>query len=654
LEHKPILNFWCIHEKSSNERNQLTAVSRTRESKKKGNGIYEKMFEEELTKMLRFYMRLILIIFLIITTFFSPFSQLQNAYAQHGNQGITFDIYIDNHDIEVNQINKYQLHVSEKILCFNPNDESYSRKITVWAQENSEIIRFGPVINDSYMGGNYSQLSPVIYQYNLTENGYEIAANSSLQIILEYNIEFSSDEFTFEKTFYYSNYFLVVAVFPLENTEIESSGIILDYNEEENYYFTQDSSINMLGDLFTINFSPNESEYLTSWDDTNFPLLTLFGILAVVITCTLILFVRASQKKKRQFKSSSTDLFIPSTSPDLSPPINLDSFNPPSSTITPVTPNSSYSYQPSLSDTQYAPTQLKQTITGLELNIDYLEIDDKEFEVGGMSILKLAHDNINLARKYIAKVPRKDGPNRYETCLEKLKLEADVLSKCYHPNIVKHVASFERNKEFHLIIEYVDGNTLDELYNQEENINAPKLNKKSIIQIIIPVLEGLTHLHNDVKYIHRDINPSNIMLSATGRVVIIDFGTVKKREEKITTLREATQIWEEPKKGTIIFTKGYASPEQELYGVTHVQSDIFGVGAVMYFLTTGHAPQYFQRIPGMPLGPFPEIPQNLGFSDRFINIVKKATNNDPRLRYQSTEEMMSALGLESNDELIPI
>ncbi len=118
---------------------------------------------------------------------------------------------------------------------------------------------------------------------------------------------------------------------------------------------------------------------------------------------------------------------------------------------------------------------------------------------------------------------------------------------------------------------------------------------------------------------------------------------VKEREKRRTILEEASKKWEAPKKGTIVFTKGYASPEQELYGVSNIQSDIYSVGAVIYFLATGHVPQYFQRVRNMPLGDFPQISEGLGFSKQLINIVKKATENEPEKRFRNAREMFVAL-----------
>lgn len=243
-------------------------------------------------------MRLSILIFLIITFLFFPFCQLQEVYAQHGNQGMTFDISIDNHDIEINQIKTNEIQISEKIMYNNTNNESYSGNINVFIQQNATIKTFGTVINDSFKAGTYSELSPVIIQYNLSENGIEIPANSSLRIDIDYNIEYSADNFIFEKVFYYSNYFLVVSVYPLNNTEIESSKIILDYNEEDNYYFAHDYSIKILGDNFIIYFIPKEE----STNDSSF--VSYLVIVIIVVVFIVFQINRKISEKKRAIKEN--------------------------------------------------------------------------------------------------------------------------------------------------------------------------------------------------------------------------------------------------------------------------------------------------------------------------------------------------------------
>jgi len=270
-------------------------------------------------------------------------------------------------------------------------------------------------------------------------------------------------------------------------------------------------------------------------------------------------------------------------------------------------------------------------------------LEEGTFKKGGMSVLKLAHDNISPHDQYLVKIPRHDGPNKYETCLEKLKLEAEILKRCDHPNIVKFISSYTMENEFFLIMELIKGSELDEIYNQKENINAKKATEDEIITLTINILNGLHYLHERIGYIHRDINPSNIMISNNNEVKIIDFGTIAKRESQTVNFEEGSIHWDEPKKGTIVFTQGYASPEQELYGVSHIESDFFSVGAVMYFLATGQVPQYFQRVRHMPLGPFPKIPEGIGFSKELIDIIVKATDNDPNKRYLSAFEMRTNL-----------
>lgn len=293
-------------------------------------------------------------------------------------------------------------------------------------------------------------------------------------------------------------------------------------------------------------------------------------------------------------------------------------------------------------DVKFRPTNVNQKPIDTIPKEEFI-IDNDVFKIGGMSILKFAYSNLN-GEKHLAKIPRRDGPNTYETCLEKLKIEAEVLSRCNHPNIVKYVDSYTKNNEFYLITEFVEGKTLDELFDREENKNLEYLTEDKIKEYIDTILHSLNYLHDIIGIIHRDINPSNIMLNRDGRLVLFDFGTAKKIEGIGSfNFSEASQEWFEPKKGTIMYTKGYTSPEQELYGIAHKLTDIYGVGATMYFLATGYVPQYFQRQRDMPLGPFPKVPLHLRYSEELIKIIEKATENDPEKRYQSGGEMGEAI-----------
>jgi hypothetical protein len=225
-------------------------------------------------------MRLTIIILVLTLVLFSPLSLSQDVQAQHGDGDMAFNVYVFDHDIEITQIDEHQIRVVEKITIYNPSEnETYNGTILCWAQEGSVIARFGPLVNDSYQGGNYSKPLPLVNQYDLGENGYEIPANDTIQMLFEYDIEFSSDTFYYGKTFYYTNYFTVVSVNPLSDTEIATTDIHLDYNEQGQYYITHDSDVRRLGDTFSIRFRPKEE---TS-DGSIILILAVIVIIAAVI-----------------------------------------------------------------------------------------------------------------------------------------------------------------------------------------------------------------------------------------------------------------------------------------------------------------------------------------------------------------------------------
>lgn len=221
--------------------------------------------------------RIILVMALLL---FSPLFLFHDVQAQHGDDGMGFGVSVFDHDIEITQIDDVQIHVVEKITCFNPSDnESYSDTITCWIMAGSQITRFGPLVNETYQGGNYSAFTSEIYQYDLGENGFEIPFNDTIMIILEYTITFSSDTFRFDKTFYYTNYFLVVSVYPVPDTEIRTTNINLQYNSPGKYYVTHDSAIRSLGDQFFVKFSPEEE----SVDGSLYLLLAMILVIAVIV-----------------------------------------------------------------------------------------------------------------------------------------------------------------------------------------------------------------------------------------------------------------------------------------------------------------------------------------------------------------------------------
>jgi serine/threonine protein kinase len=150
-----------------------------------------------------------------------------------------------------------------------------------------------------------------------------------------------------------------------------------------------------------------------------------------------------------------------------------------------------------------------------------------------------------------------------------------------HPNLIKVFAlELQRDwlfrvKKAHLLIEYVNGKTLD---------NVPALAIPRLVQVFHRVAAGLAHMHRR-GVCHADLKPNNIMLSRSGDVKIIDYGLAWIKGEA---------------KGRVQGTPEYMAPEQAKHATVNEQTDIYNLGATMYRLTTFRLPPSTVPSPGNP------------------------------------------------------
>ncbi|HEY9714755.1 MAG TPA: serine/threonine-protein kinase, partial [Chroococcales cyanobacterium] len=134
------------------------------------------------------------------------------------------------------------------------------------------------------------------------------------------------------------------------------------------------------------------------------------------------------------------------------------------------------------------------------------------------------------------------------------------------------------------------------------------------------IAEVLNFLHsNDPKVIYRDLKPSNIMIDTKDRVKLVDFGIARPYEET---------------DNTHVVSAGYSPPEQ-YWGGADPRSDIYALGATMFFLLTGQEPLALQT--SYPRKINPEV------SERTDLIVQRATQQDVWMRYQTAPEMKNDL-----------
>ncbi len=257
----------------------------------------------------------------------------------------------------------------------------------------------------------------------------------------------------------------------------------------------------------------------------------------------------------------------------------------------------------------------------------------RKLGAGGMGAVYQAVDSAlekNVAVKILL-------PGLSADTIIRFQQEARATARLDHPNIVK-VLDFGQtpNGDLFLIMDYVGKSSLEDLIKREKRIPIEKA-----LPIFIQIASGLTHAHKN-GILHRDVKPSNIMLSETqdGNVQLVDFGLAKLEEgnQKLTTT------------GIHVGSPLYMSPEQVSGIDVDVRSDIYSLGCLMFKTLTGKPPLQgktaidtimMQREQIPPL--LSETDCGLEFSSEIEDIVAKTLEKDPADRFQSAEELKQAL-----------
>ncbi|MCJ8281824.1 MAG: CHASE2 domain-containing protein, partial [Rivularia sp. ALOHA_DT_140] len=189
------------------------------------------------------------------------------------------------------------------------------------------------------------------------------------------------------------------------------------------------------------------------------------------------------------------------------------------------------------------------------------------------------------------------------------------------------LAYFEEEEEFYLVQEYIVGRPLS-----REIPLGTRLPEPVVIEILKDLLQTLVFVHNK-GVIHRDIKPSNIIRrSSDEKLVLIDFGAVKKVSTQVINSQEQTAF-------TIgIGTKGYA-PREQCLGYPQYSSDIYAVGMIGIFALTGIPPHELPIDENQEVKWTDKATTSIGFA----KILSKMVLDNHDSRYQSATEALQAL-----------
>jgi len=217
----------------------------------------------------------------------------------------------------------------------------------------------------------------------------------------------------------------------------------------------------------------------------------------------------------------------------------------------------------------------------------------------------------------------------------RFKLEADILNTLKHPNIVRVLDFIEEPDGLHLVMEYVEGRTLNKMIGKETG-PIPALKALPIFEQILSAVE---YAHSK-GVIHRDIKPSNIMVTKDNVVKVTDFGIAHIEGSEMT------------RTGTKLGTLYYMSPEAIRGERTDERTDVYSLGVTLYemlagkleYKDTGEQLSEFMLMQKImteelkdPREYYPYIPEWL------VEVVKKATEKDKQKRIGSVREFKELL-----------
>ncbi len=167
------------------------------------------------------------------------------------------------------------------------------------------------------------------------------------------------------------------------------------------------------------------------------------------------------------------------------------------------------------------------------------------------------------------------NPAERVQAIEGFRHEARELASLSHPNIVRVIDFFADAGKYYLVMEYVDGSTLEDLLVH----NGSAFQEAQVLAWLRQLCDALHYLHSQTPpIIFRDLKPSNIMVDRNGTIKLIDFGIARRFDPR------------KPTDTTALGTEGYAAPEQYGKGQTDARSDIYALGVTTHRLLTGFDP----------------------------------------------------------------
>lgn len=250
---------------------------------------------------------------------------------------------------------------------------------------------------------------------------------------------------------------------------------------------------------------------------------------------------------------------------------------------------------------------------------------------GGMATVYKA--KCHVLNRYVAVKVLKEEFTTDEEFIRRFNVEAQSAAGLTHPNIVSVYDVGHEDGIYYIVMELIQGKTLKQIINEDG-----ALPWKWSVNIAIQIASALEAAHKN-NIVHRDIKPHNIIITEDGVAKVTDFGIAKAVSNSTITAF-----------GTTIGSVHYFSPEHAKGSYTDAKSDLYSLGVVMYEMLTGRVPfdadtpvsialKHMQEKAIEPIKLNPSIPFAVN------QIIVKAMQKEPSMRYQSATEMLKDLSM---------
>lgn len=265
--------------------------------------------------------------------------------------------------------------------------------------------------------------------------------------------------------------------------------------------------------------------------------------------------------------------------------------------------------------------------------------------VGGMGRVFLAEHTI-MHRKVALKVISKEFSKNPEA-LKQFQAEARAIATLNHINIVQAYNFEAEGDRFYIVMEYVDGQSLE-----KRVLKEGPLPFNDVVSYLRQSAKALRHAHQR-NMIHCDIKPDNLLLNQSGQIKILDMGIAKLNDPKKKSQPQDAELSSDSQvkkdESHILGTVDYLAPEMASgEAEADPRVDIYSLGCTMFFLLTGQVPYpettlierilaHQEKPPRDPRELRPDTPKELA------NIILKMEAKKPEDRYQSMDEVLAAL-----------